>query len=84
MIRKPSWDEYFMGEAAYILRRSPDPETKHGAIIVNTDNIPQGQGYNGFPTGGKQDYPTTRPEKYAFILHFIPKSRKMCVKWLIK
>lgn len=66
---KPSWDEYFMGQAAYVLRRSPDKNTKHGAVIVDEDNIPMGQGYNGFPRGGQEEYPTTRPEKYAFVIH---------------
>jgi deoxycytidylate deaminase len=67
--RRPSWTEYFMLEATAVLSRSPDPSTKHGAVIVDEDNIPMGQGYNGFPRGGTKDYPTTRPEKYAFVIH---------------
>lgn len=67
---KPSWDEYFMLEATTALSRSPDPSTKHGAVIVNARKRPVGQGYNGFPSGGDESiYPTTRPEKYVFIIH---------------
>lgn len=67
---KPSWDEYFMTEATTALSRSPDPSTKHGAIIVNSRNRPVGQGYNGFPSGGDESiYPTIRPDKYVFIIH---------------
>lgn len=67
---KPSWDEYFMLEATTALSRSPDPSTKHGAVIVNGRKRPVGQGYNGFPSGGDESiYPKTRPEKYVFIIH---------------
>ena len=66
---RPSWDEYFMMEAVVVTSRSHDIHTRHGAVIVNSDNIPQGQGYNGFPSGGKNPYPTTRPEKYPFVIH---------------
>lgn len=68
--RRPTWDEYFMTEACVTLMRSPDPKTKHGAVIVNERKRPGGQGYNGFPSGGRDGiYPTTRPEKYSFVIH---------------
>jgi deoxycytidylate deaminase len=68
--RRPTWTEYFMLEATSALSRSPDPSTKHGAVIVNERKRPVGQGYNGFPSGGDESmYPTTRPEKYVFIIH---------------
>ncbi len=66
---KPSWHEYFMMEACVVAARSPDNNTKHGSIIVDEEHLPMGQGYNGFPRGGKVDYPTTRPEKYTYIIH---------------
>lgn len=69
-LASPTWDAYFMAEACYVAGRSPDPATKHGAVIVNHRRRPVGQGYNGFPSGAKKDvYPTTRPEKYPFIIH---------------
>jgi len=51
--------------------RSPDPATKHGAIVVDTNNKVLGIGYNCFPRGAKDDskYPLTRPEKYAYMIH---------------
>lgn len=70
LANRPSWDEYFMLEACVAASRSPDPRTKHGAIIVNNKKKPLGQGYNGFPSGGSNDvYPITSPEKYSYILH---------------
>ena len=46
-------------------------QTKHGCIIVNSDNQPLGFGYNGFPRGLNNDVelPNTRPEKYDWMIH---------------
>lgn len=52
------WDVYFMGLAWLIKERSPDPDTKHGAVIVDYNNRIVGTGYNGHPSH------TTLPEKY--------------------
>lgn len=51
--------------------RSPDPATKHGAVVVDKRNKVLGIGYNCFPRGAKDDskYPLTRPEKYAYMIH---------------
>ena len=32
---RPSWDEYFMALAEQISRRSPDPSTRHGCVLVD-------------------------------------------------
>lgn len=66
---RPSWDEYFMTEACWVSSRSHDPRTRHGCVIVNDNKKPIGQGYNGFPHGGKVAYPTDPDNKYAFIIH---------------
>lgn len=59
-----------MLEACTALLRSPDPSTKHGAVIVNSRNRINAKGYNGFPSGGDDSiYPLTRPEKYSFVIH---------------
>ena len=64
------WDDYFMVEALWAKVRSPDTSTQHGCIIVNTNNQPMGQGYNGYPKGvDDSKMPQTRPEKYPPILH---------------
>lgn len=70
MITKPNWDQYFLGLAYLISARSPDAETKHGAIIATKDNKIIGTGYNGFVKGMKDiDFPKFRPNKHLHIIH---------------
>lgn len=72
LIKKPSWNEYFINIADAVSERSPDPKYKVGAIIVsNMDNRFLGAGYNGFPAGFDEskidwsDRDTARP----YIIH---------------
>ena len=67
---RPSWDEYFLTLAEQVSRRSPDPSTKHGCILVDRDNRVISTGYNG-PVGGlpNEVVPLTRPEKYDWFIH---------------
>ena len=44
-----TWDECFMGMAVWYAGKSKDGNTQVGAIITNSDHIPVGLGYNGFP-----------------------------------
>jgi len=67
----PSWDEQFMGHALLAARRSPDSQTKVGAVLVE----PVGKtilttGYNGYVRGAR-DYalPNVRPDKYLWMIH---------------
>jgi len=72
MSDRPTWDEYFMALALVASSRSHDPDTKHGALIVDGDNRVLGLGYNGYPRHGGEGeaaYADTRPEKYRFIVH---------------
>tara|TARA_R100000808_G_scaffold5713_1_gene17182 strand:+ start:22527 stop:22970 length:444 start_codon:yes stop_codon:yes gene_type:complete len=56
--------------AHYVSIRSHDSQTKVGCVIVGSPNVVVGVGYNGFCTNVKEDgLPTTRPEKYPFIVH---------------
>ena len=48
---KPSWDTYFIHIANAVSKRSPDPKYKVGAVIVSSEHIILGTGYNGFPVG---------------------------------
>lgn len=70
-----SWDECFMRMAHLIAKRSKDPSTQAGAVIVDHNNIVIGLGYNGFPRGvGNNDFPWEREgsleeTKYAYICH---------------
>jgi dCMP deaminase len=72
MVKKPSWDDYYINIADAISKRSPDPEYKVGAVVVsNNDNRLLGTGYNGFPIGFDEskidwsDRDTARP----YIIH---------------
>lgn len=70
-----SWDDYFMGLAHLSARRSKDPSTQVGAVIVNRDHRVVGIGYNGFPYGCSDDvFPWGREgkindTKYPFVVH---------------
>lgn len=44
----PTWDEYFIEIAKVTARRSKDPSTKTGCVIVDPNNRPVSFGYNGF------------------------------------
>ena len=70
-----SWDEYFMGLAHLSAKRSKDPSTQVGAVIVNEDKRIVDVGYNGFPYGcDDKEFPWDREgdalhTKYAFVVH---------------
>ena len=71
-----SWQEYFMFSAVLTSKRSKDPSTQVGAVIVNEDNRIVGTGYNGFPNGiSDKDLPWTKDSKlfeetkYAYVVH---------------
>lgn len=70
-----SWDETFMRMAHVISDRSKDPSTQVGSVVVDSDNVVVGLGYNGFPRGIKNtDLPWDRDgsfedTKYAYICH---------------
>lgn len=69
------WDDYFMLMAMIVSQRSKDPSTQVGAIIVNTENVVVGTGYNGFPRGmDSNKFPWERSGekadvKYSYICH---------------
>jgi len=65
-----SWDEYFIELTELNRKRSKDPCTQVGAVVVSPDNANYFSGYNGFPVG----YPETpemweRGEKEDHVLH---------------
>ncbi|KAI5752281.1 hypothetical protein M8J77_015510 [Diaphorina citri] len=70
------WHEYFMASAFLVAKRSKDPVTRVGAVIVNEDNKIVGTGYNGMPIGCSDDeFPwdkNTHDEldsKYLYVCH---------------
>lgn len=68
--KTPAKDDRYMGLAFWHASFSKDPDTQVGAVIVNSDNVPLGTGYNGPPRGVKDsDIDWSRPAKYDRIIH---------------
>jgi len=68
----PTWDETFMHEAYWWARRSKDPRTKIGAVLVLPgDKDPISHGYNGFARAVDDNDMRRweRPEKYEWVVH---------------
>jgi dCMP deaminase len=57
------WDEFFFNLIYEIAKKSKDPSTKVGTVIVNNYNSLVSIGFNGFPRGIK-DKPAEVPERY--------------------
>lgn len=71
-MREPEpWDKVFMSLAVDIAKRSKDPNTQVGAVIVTRDNRIRSLGYNGPPRGMYDaNVPwDKRPDKYDWIIH---------------
>ena len=70
-----SWDEYFMAIAKLSAKRSKDPNTQVGAVIVSEDNKILSIGYNGSPNGYEDEmFPWARigeklNTKYLYVVH---------------
>jgi dCMP deaminase len=60
-----------MDIASVIAQRSHDAETKVGAVLVNNGSgAIIATGFNGFVRGADDNaLPTTRPQKYEYIVH---------------
>ncbi len=67
----PSKDENFREISQVVSKLSKDNSTKLGAVIVNSDNVIQSVGYNGFPRGVNDDVleRQERPLKYKWFEH---------------
>lgn len=65
------WDEYFMGIAEEVAKRSKDPSSKNGCVIVDSRHRPVSFGYNGTIQGADESKMTLseRPMKYYFAIH---------------
>lgn len=65
---KLGWDSYYLQLAKMVAKRSKDPSTKVGAVIVA--NSTYSLGYNGLPRGVKEHKSRwQRPEKYTWVIH---------------
>lgn len=60
----------FIEIAHVIAKKSKDPSTKVGAVIVDSENRIVSTGYNGFVSKNNEDYMTfKRPMKYHLTIH---------------
>ena len=77
---RPNWTNYFLGLAFVVSQRSHDIHTQHGCIITDSNHRILGVGYNGFPRGmDDSKLPTSRPEKYAWMIHAERNALSNCV-----
>jgi dCMP deaminase len=68
--KSPSWDEYFISIAEQVAKKSKDPSTKVGCVIVDDKNRPVSFGYNGFVGACDEDKMSNeRPIKYHLVIH---------------
>jgi dCMP deaminase len=62
--------KFFLELADMISTQSPDPATKCGTILTDNEGRIVSTGYNGFAKNtNNENWPTTRPEKYSFVVH---------------
>lgn len=68
---RPTWDQMFLAIAKDAAKRSKDPSTQVGAVIVGPDNEVRSIGYNCFPRGADDGAPgrLERPTKYKWLEH---------------
>lgn len=66
------WDSGFLDLAEYWgSKKSKDPSTKVGCVIVRPDRTVASMGYNGFPRGVNDSHERLfhRPTKYLMVVH---------------
>jgi dCMP deaminase len=66
----PDWDSWFLGIAFEVEKRSKDPHTQVGCVIVDREHVLRATGYNGM-VAGMEETPEhwDRPTKYALVCH---------------
>lgn len=70
MSNKVSWDQIWMDMACIISKKSPDEQTKVGAVIIDRHNHIKSVGFNGFMSKiDDSSLPRTRPDKYPWMIH---------------
>jgi dCMP deaminase len=70
-IHSLKWINEFLLEALNKSKRSKDPSTKVGAIVIGKDGEPLSNGYNGFPRGvlDLESRYNNREKKYRYVEH---------------
>ena len=67
-MKRLSWDEMFMEIAKVVAKRSKDPHTQVGAVIVKDGRI-LGIGYNAEPKNFTYEFDWHSEEKYKYVIH---------------
>lgn len=65
---RPSWTKTFIDIAKIVSKRSKDPHTKVGAVLVK-NNCVIGTGYNGDPRNFRYKFKWDTSEKYDYVIH---------------
>lgn len=68
MKERISWNAMFMEIAKVVSKRSKDPHTQVGAVIVKDNHI-LGIGYNAEPKNFNYDFDWNSSEKYDYVIH---------------
>lgn len=66
--KRPSWAKTFFDVAEIIARRSKDPNTQVGAVLVKENSI-IGTGYNAEPRDSTLLFNWHTSEKYKYVIH---------------
>ena len=66
-----NWDQYFLKLISIIKKKSKDPHTNFGAVIVGPDHEIRSTGFNSPPRGVNDNITRRkyRPEKYLWMVH---------------
>lgn len=65
---RPTWEEMYFEVAKVVAKRSKDPHTKVGAVLVKNGVI-VGTGYNGAPRNYRGKFNWNSEEKYNYVIH---------------
>jgi len=63
-----NWQEYALELASVAAKKSKDPWRKVGACLLRHDNTVAGVGFNGFPTGMREDW-QDRDKRRLLVVH---------------
>ena len=62
------WDDFYIGMAQYVSRKSKDVSTRVGCVLVDQKNRVISLGFNGAPRGVSDEH-STRDAKIAKTIH---------------
>jgi len=63
-----NWDEYALGIAEVVAKKSKDPWRQVGAVLLRNDNTIASCGYNGFPAHMEEDW-SNRERRRDYVVH---------------